>query len=106
MPRIHFIEHSGTERVIEAEPGKSVMQVATENMVPGILGDCGGSCSCATCHAYVDPAWAGKLPPQSEGESLMLEGAIDPQPTSRLTCQLIVTPELDGMVVRTPASQF
>jgi len=106
MPKITFIEHSGTERTVDAETGKSVMQIALDNMVPGIVGDCGGSCSCATCHAYVDPAWADKLPPQSETEVMMLDGALETQPTSRLTCQLTMTPELDGLIVRTPASQF
>lgn len=106
MPKIVFIEHSGTERVVDAEIGKSVMQIALDNMIPGIVGDCGGSCSCATCHAYVDPAFAGKLPPQSETEVMMLEGALETQQNSRLTCQLTMTPELDGLVVRTPASQF
>jgi len=106
MPKITFIEHSGTERTVDAETGKSVMQIALDNMIPGIVGDCGGSCSCATCHAYVDPAWADKLPPQSETESMMLDGALETQPTSRLTCQLTMTPELDGLIVRTPASQF
>lgn len=106
MPKILFIDHAGTERLVETEAGKSVMQTALDNLVPGIVGDCGGSCSCATCHAYVDPAWLDKLPPQSEGEAMMLDGALNVEPNSRLTCQINVTAELDGMVIRTPASQF
>jgi ferredoxin, 2Fe-2S len=106
MPKIHFIEHSGKEHVIDAEPGKSVMQTATENLVPGIIGDCGGACSCATCHCYVDPAWADKVEGRNETEEIMLDGVMNTEPTSRLSCQITVKPELDGLVVRLPASQF
>jgi 2Fe-2S ferredoxin len=105
MAKIRFIQHDGTERVVEGETGKSVMQTARDNMVPGIIGDCGGNCSCATCHGYVDPAWINKLPPRSENELVMLDGVMHLQDNSRLTCQIKLTPELDGIVVRLPVSQ-
>jgi len=106
MPRILFIEHNGTEHSIDAEVGKTVMQAAVENLISGIVGDCGGSCSCATCHCYVDPAWADRLQPASDGETMMIDGALHVQDTSRLSCQIVVKPELDGLVVRLPVSQF
>lgn len=106
MPKIVFIEFNGTEHTVDAEVGKSVMQVATDNMVPGIMADCGGSCTCATCHAYVDAQWIGKMPGRSEDEEAMLEGALDPQDNSRLTCQVTVTEDLDGAIFRLPESQY
>lgn len=106
MPKILFIEHSGKEHLIDAEYGKSVMQCAVDNMVPGIIGDCGGACSCATCHGYVDKAWTGKLAAMTEEETGMLEGALRVEDNSRLCCQLMMAPELDGLVVRLPSSQF
>lgn len=106
MPKVLFIEHSGAEHVVEAEAGKSVMQIAIDNMVPGIVGDCGGCCTCATCHGYVDEAWLGKLPAPSEDEKMMIEGALSVAANSRLTCQIRLTDELDGLVLRLPASQF
>ena len=106
MPKIHFVEFNGTEHVVDAEAGKSVMQVAVDNMVPGIVGDCGGCWSCATCHGYVDPSWADKLPPKSDDEEMMLEGALNVEPNSRLTCQLNVSDEVDGLIVRLPESQY
>jgi ferredoxin, 2Fe-2S len=105
MTKIRFIQHDGTERVVEGEAGNSIMQTARDNMVPGIIGDCGGNCSCATCHGYVDPAWLAKLPPRSENEIVMLDGVMHLQDNSRLTCQIKLTPELDGIVVRLPISQ-
>jgi len=106
MPKITFIEHNGTRHVIDAPIGKSAMQVAVDNMVPGIVGDCGGCCSCATCHGYVAPEWADKLPPKQEDEEMMLEGALEVRPTSRLTCQINIGPQLDGLEIELPASQF
>lgn len=106
MPKIVFIEASGTEHIVDASPGESVMLAATGNMVPGILADCGGNCTCATCHAYIDERWADKVPPPSEDELAMLEGALDTRPNSRLTCQVQVTDALDGAVFRLPASQY
>ena len=105
MPKVRFILHDGTERVVEGDAGASIMQTAVDNMVPGIIGDCGGNCSCATCHGYVDSAWIGKLKPISESEAAMLDGAIRVQADSRLMCQIKLTAELDGIVVRLPVSQ-
>jgi 2Fe-2S ferredoxin len=106
MTRITFIEHDGKAHAIEAVNGRSVMQSAVDNRVPGIIGDCGGYCSCATCHGYIDAAWIDKLSPPAGDEAAMLECAIDRQDASRLTCQIDVTPELDGLVVRLPVSQI
>ena len=105
MPKIRFIEHDGTEHVVEGEVGSSIMQTARDNMVPGIIGDCGGNCSCATCHGYVDPDWIDKLAPRSVDEVIMLEGAMNQESNSRLTCQIKLTQALDGIVVRLPISQ-
>ena len=106
MPKILYIEHNGKEHLVDADVGKSVMQNAVENLIPGIVGDCGGACSCATCHGYIDPAWQTKAGPQTENEELMLDGALRVLPNSRLTCQVMMTQELDGLVVRLPESQF
>lgn len=105
MPTAVFIDHAGATYEVEAPLNKSLMQVALDNGVPGILGDCGGSCSCATCHGYVDARWAGQLPPKSETEVFMLEGVPEPRPESRLCCQIRMTPALDGVVVRLPEEQ-
>jgi 2Fe-2S ferredoxin len=105
MPKIRLIQYDGTEHVVEGAVGSSVMQTAVDNMVPGILGECGGNCSCATCHGYVDPAWLDKLPPKSEDEASILEGVLHIEANSRLTCQLKLTPALDGLVIRLPESQ-
>lgn len=105
MPRLTIIEHNGTEHRLDAEPGKSVMQSVIDAMVPGIMADCGGSCSCATCHCYVDDAWWPKLPAPESAERDMLECALEPRETSRLSCQIRVTPATDGLVIRLPKSQ-
>ncbi len=105
MPKAVFIDHAGAAFEVDAPLNKSLMQVALDNGVPGILGDCGGSCSCATCHGYVDERWASQLPPQSETEIFMLEGVPERHENSRLCCQIRMTPELDGIVVRLPAEQ-
>src|SRR3546814_11703540 len=85
MPKILFIEHNGTEHLVDAQVGQNVMQIATDNMLPSILGDCGGVCSCATCHGYVDPAWIATVGTTSEEEEMMLDGALNTEPSSRLT---------------------
>jgi len=82
------------------------MEGAVKNLVPGIDADCGGACACATCHVHVDPQWAGVLPPKQDMEETMLDFAQELEPTSRLSCQIKVTPELDGLVVRMPKSQL
>ena len=106
MPKIRFIEHDGTEHRVEVAVGRSVMQAATDNFVPGIIADCGGSCSCGTCHGFIDNEWIAKIPAVQPDEASMLDGLLETQPTSRLTCQISVTPDLDGMIVRLPKSQF
>ena len=105
MPKVTYIEHSGKEHIVEVPPGWSVMEGAVKNLIPGIDADCGGACACATCHVHVDPAWAGKLPPKQDMEETMLDFAQDLEPTSRLSCQIKVTPQLDGLIVRMPKSQ-
>ena len=105
MPKITFIEHTGQEHVVDSEIGQSVMQAAINNAVPAIVADCGGNCSCATCHVYVDAGWVKCVTPPSQGETDMLECALHIQETSRLSCQIAVTAELDGLVVRLPESQ-
>ena len=105
MPKITYIEHNGKSHTVEVPAGWSVMEGAVKNLVPGIDADCGGACACATCHVHVDPAWAGKLPPKQDMEETMLDFAQELQPTSRLSCQIKVTPALDGLVVRMPKSQ-
>ena len=105
MPTITYIEFNGSEHRIDVPEGKSLMQGAIDNLVPGILGDCGGSCTCATCHAYVDPAWLDRLDPLSGDEEMMLDAVMDRRPESRLCCQLKATSDWDGMIVRLPETQ-
>ncbi|MBK0398614.1 2Fe-2S iron-sulfur cluster binding domain-containing protein [Limibaculum sp. M0105] len=106
MPKITYIEHSGTEHTVDVAEGLTVMEGAVTNNIPGIDADCGGACACSTCHVYVDPAWVDRLPPREEMESDMLDFAYEPQDNSRLTCQLKVTGDLDGLVVRMPEKQI
>ena len=105
MTTILFIAHDGSEQTIDAKDGDSVMETAVKNSVPGIDADCGGACACATCHVYVDENFLGKLKPQDDMEQSMLEFAENVQVNSRLSCQIIVTDKMDGMIVRTPESQ-
>jgi ferredoxin, 2Fe-2S len=105
MPTITFMDHQGTAYPTQAPVGRNLMQVALDHAVPGILGDCGGACSCATCHAYIESPWADLLPAKSDTEVFMLEAALDERPSSRLCCQIKVTAELDGMVITVPAEQ-
>jgi ferredoxin, 2Fe-2S len=105
MPELVFIESDGTEHRVQGEVGRSIMENAMDNAIPGVLADCGGNCSCATCHGYVQPEWAGKIEPVSEDEAMMLQCVVDKTPESRLTCQIQVTRELDGITVRWPQSQ-
>ena len=106
MVKIHFFEHDGTEHAVSVEPGGSVMLAAVINGVPGIDADCGGACSCATCHVYVDAAWAEKVGGTDPTEEAMLSLCGDRKETSRLSCQIPVTEELDGLKVTTPEFQF
>jgi len=105
MPKITYIEHSGKEHVVDAPVGQTVMEAAVKHAVPGIDADCGGACACATCHVYVDPEWLPKTGEQNSMEQSMLDFANDVEDNSRLSCQIKVSAELDGLVVRLPKSQ-
>ncbi len=105
MARITYIEHDGTEHVAEVENGLSVMEGAVNNGIPGIDADCGGVCSCATCHVHVPSEWDATLPSRTESELEMLEFAIERAADSRLSCQLVVDDRLDGLIVHLPGSQ-
>ena len=105
MPTIIYIDHDGTERPIEAKTGETVMEAAVKNSIPGIDADCGGACACATCHVYVDEAFMPKVGQPEEMEQSMLDFAENVQSNSRLSCQISVTEDLDGLKVTTPESQ-
>lgn len=105
MAKITYVEHGGKQHTVEVENGLTVMEGARDNNIPGIDADCGGACACSTCHAYVDPAWADKIPAIESMEEDMLDFAWEKKPTSRLTCQLKVTDALDGLVVQLPEKQ-
>jgi len=106
MPKVTYIQPNGVSRLVDVRAGTTAMEAAVDNDVEGIVAECGGACSCATCHVYVDPAWAAKLPPPDSQESGMLECVLDRQPTSRLSCQIVLTPALDGLVVRVADEQI
>ena len=104
--KLHFVTEDGLTHTVSVNPGLTLMEAAVMNMVPGIEAECGGACACATCHVFVDPEWADKLPEKSETESGMLEFAAGRQESSRLSCQIEVTEELDELTVRLPATQY
>ncbi len=107
MARITYIEHNGTQHVVEVPNGLTVMEGARDNGIPGIEADCGGACACSTCHVYVAEDWVGKLPGKEAMEEDMLDFAYEPDPArSRLTCQLKVSDALDGLVVQMPEQQI
>jgi len=105
MINITFIDAEGTARTVEAEEGSTVMETAIRNGIPGIEAECGGACSCATCHVYVDDEWEAVTGEPKPMEEDMLDFAFDVRPNSRLSCQIRVRPEMDGLVVRTPTRQ-
>lgn len=105
MAKITYIEFNGTPHTVDVADDLTVMEGARDNAIPGIEASCGGSCSCSTCHVYVDDAWLAKLPAVEPIEDDMLDFAYDRKENSRLSCQLKVTPELDGLVVRMPEKQ-
>ena len=105
MVKITYIEHNGTAHEVTAEPGFTVMEMAIRNQVPGITAECGGACACATCHVYVDDAWKAVTGDPSQMEEDMLDFAHDVRPSSRLSCQMKVKPEFNGLVVRVPEKQ-
>ena len=105
MPKITYKDNQGNSKTIEVEKGLSVMEGAIQNNIPGIDADCGGSMACATCHVYVEEKWLDKLPEAEESEVDMIDMAFEPKKNSRLSCQLIVSDEFDGLEVTTPAKQ-
>ena len=105
MARITYIEHTNKKHIIEVPNNMSVMEGAVQNNIPGIDADCGGSMACATCHVYVDEKWFNKLEKKDESEEDMLDMAYQPNKFSRLSCQLLVSDELDGLILRMPSKQ-
>jgi ferredoxin, 2Fe-2S len=105
MPKITYIDAEGTARPVEAELGSTVMEAAIRNNIPGIEAECGGACACATCHVYVDEAWSDKVGKPTPMEEDMLDFGFDVRPNSRLSCQIKVSDELDGLVITTPERQ-
>ncbi len=105
MAKITYIEHSGKNHTIDVTNGLSVMEGAVQNNIPGIDADCGGSMACATCHVYVKEEWFNKLPKKEDGEEDMLDMAFEPKKNSRLSCQIMVSDELDGLIVNLPEKQ-
>jgi 2Fe-2S ferredoxin len=105
MPKITYIEYNGKSHVVEVANGLSVMEGAVQNNISGIDADCGGSCACATCHIYINEKWFDKLPNKENAEEDMLDMAFEPNKFSRLGCQITITDELNGMVVKMPSKQ-
>ena len=105
MAKIIYVDHDGNERPIEATNGESVMEAAIKNSIPGIDADCGGACACATCHVYVDASFMDKVGKPEDMEQSMLDFAENVQENSRLSCQISVSDDLDGLKVTTPESQ-
>lgn len=105
MAKVTYIENNGTEHTIDVPNGTSLMEAAVKHGIPGIDGDCGGACACATCHIFIEPEWLDKLAPAEDMEKSMLELAEGSGPGSRLGCQIKLTPALDGIVARTPLGQ-
>jgi len=105
MPKITFIEPGGGRREIDAPLGLTLMEAARQHGVQGIVAQCGGACACATCHVYVDPAWLARLEPREEMEEGMLETAWEPRENSRLSCQVHITADMDGLQVKVPQQQ-
>ena len=105
MSKITYIDSNGNSKTIDVANGLSVMEGAIQNNIPGIDADCGGGMACATCHVYVKEEWLNKLPKVEDAEQDMIDMAFEPKKNSRLSCQLIVSDELDGLVVTTPSKQ-
>ena len=106
MAKITYIQPDGAQETVDAEPGMTVMETAKRHLIEGIEAECGGACSCATCHVYIAEAWREKVGGPSEMEEDMLDFAFDVRPSSRLSCQIKVTEALDGLVVHVPEKQF
>ena len=106
MPKITYVENDGKSHTVEVDNGLTVMEGAVQNNIPGIDADCGGSMACATCHVYVKEEWFNKIPQKEDGEEDMLDMAFEPKKNSRLSCQIIVSDELNGLVVHLPEKQL
>ena len=105
MAKITYIDHTGKSKTLDVKNGLTVMEGAVQNNISGIDADCGGGMACATCHVYVKEEWFNKLPKKEDGEEDMLDMAYEPRKFSRLSCQLIVSDELEGLVINLPAKQ-
>ena len=105
MAKITYVEHSGKSHTIQVQNGLTVMEGAVQNNIPGIDADCGGSMACATCHVYVAEKWFNKIPKKEDGEEDMLDVAYEPNRFSRLSCQIIVKDELEGLIIKLPVKQ-
>ena len=105
MAKITYIELNGKSHTVEVQNDLTVMEGAVQNDIPGIDADCGGACACATCHVYVEPEWFDKLPKIENAEEDMLDVAFEPNKFSRLGCQITVSDDLDGLVVKMPSKQ-
>ena len=105
MPKITYNDHQGNSKTIEVENGLTVMEGAVQNNIPGIDADCGGSMACATCHVYVEEKWLDKITKAEDGEIDMIDMAFEPKKNSRLSCQITLNNELDGLIVTTPEKQ-
>jgi ferredoxin, 2Fe-2S len=105
MPKITFVDHAGQARSVDADIGSTVMETAIRNSIPGIDAECGGACACATCHVYVADEWKERVGEPESMEEDMLDFAFDVRPTSRLSCQIRIKADLDGLVVKTPQKQ-
>lgn len=106
MPSITFVHPDGTSTIIDAAAGLTAMEAARDNNIRGIKAECGGECSCSTCHCYVDVLWDKRLPPKKDDEASLVEFAWEPRATSRLACQILLTDALDGLVLHVPMQQL
>ena len=105
MPKINFVSQSGSNLTVDAKVGYTLMEVAVDHQVEGVVAECGGACACATCHVYVDEQWVGRLPAVDDMEDAMLDAALDRRPTSRLSCQLEITADMDGFTATVADNQ-
>ena len=105
MAKVTYIDYQGNSKTLDVENGLTVMEGAVQNNIPGIDADCGGSMACATCHVYVEEKWLDKMPKPEDGEVDMIDMAFEPKKNSRLSCQIIISDELDGLIVKTPEKQ-
>ena len=106
MPTLVFVQPDGSREAVQVAAGRTAMEAARDNNVRGILAECGGECSCSTCHCYVDAAWIARLPARNSDEASLIEFAHEPRAASRLACQLLVTEALDGLVLHVPEKQL